>query len=141
MPFNSLVAKVDEMTGGGHFQEEVICQIGNGEYIPQHCEYFRFKPDLDSDIQAASLVIGHGGTGTVLGLLAARKRFVAVVNPIGAHDHQAQFLARLGETVSILWTRALDELPELVTKAREYEIQALAGMALADDLKVFLESP
>lgn len=139
MPFDSLVKKIDEMVETGLIDEEVLCQIGNGSYIPRHCDYFRFKPDVDSYIQDASLVVGHGGTGTVLGLLAARKRFVAVVNPMGAHDHQAQFLARLDKSVSILWTRDISELPELVKRAREHEIQALEEIALADDLKEFLE--
>ncbi len=137
--FDELIRAVDQMVADGVITVPVTCQIGNGSYLPLHCEYFRFKPNLDEIIQEATMVIGHGGTGTVLGLLSEKKKFIAVANPLGAHDHQAQFLERLSRAVSILWTRDLQELPDLIWRAETYEVRPVTGMRLADDLGAYLK--
>lgn len=136
--FDSLVQFVDELVECGELTEQVICQIGNGAYVPKHCEYFRFMPDLDVYIASASLIIGHGGTGTVTGLLASGKPFIAVANPLGAGNHQAQFLERLNEHVSFLWTADLERLPDLIGKVGSFVPCATKGACLADNLRAFL---
>lgn len=138
MPFDELIQAVDELSGSGALSEPVVCQIGTSGYEPKNCEYFRFKPGIEDWVEKASLVIGHGGTGTVLSLLAARKKFIAVTNPRGAEDHQAQFLSRLSKSVSILWTRDVTQLGELIERAREFEAGPFEGERLADDLCRFL---
>ncbi len=140
MPFDTLIEAIDGFVGDERIRDEVVCQIGRGEYLPRHCEHFRFAPGLDDWMDRASLIIGHGGTGTVLGLLAARKRFIAVANPLAADDHQTQFLTRLGKAVSVLWTRDPTELPTLIERAGTFEVEPLEGMRLADDLRSFLRS-
>jgi beta-1,4-N-acetylglucosaminyltransferase len=139
MPFDELIEAMDRLTAQGSLLEPVVCQIGNGRYEPGHCEYFRFKPSLAALTREASLVIGHGGTGTVLSLLAERKPFIAVVNPRGANDHQGQFLERLSRVVSILWTRDFGDLPALIERAREFKVEAMIQECLADDLRKFLQ--
>lgn len=138
MPFDELIQAVDELAGQGIIREPVVCQIGTSAYQPRHCEFFRFEPSIDDWIAKASLVIGHGGTGTVLSLLVARKPFIAVANPRGAEDHQAQFLERLSRTIAILWTRDVSALGELIARAADFDVQALEGQRLADDLRRFL---
>jgi UDP-N-acetylglucosamine transferase subunit ALG13 len=138
LPFDALIEAVDRLAGVGTFGEPVLCQIGNGRFEPKHCDFYRFKPSLDEDVELASLIIGHGGTGTVTSLLVAGKPFIAVANPIGAGDHQRQFLARLSKVASFLWTADLAELPGLVDRARTFLPQTTAGERLTDDLKRFL---
>lgn len=138
LPFDDLVRAVDALAGKGAITEPVVCQIGPGAYEPRHCEYFRFKPNVDEYIEQAALVIGHGGTGTVTGLLAARKPFVAVANPLGAGNHQAEFLDRLSRRVAFLWTADLAQLPELIAKAAGFEPAAHGGERLTDDLRRYL---
>ena len=138
LPFDALIETVDKMAGNGDFSESVVCQIGHGRYEPKHCEYFRFSPEIDDWIQRATLVIGHGGTGTVSSLLAEAKPFVAVANPAGADDHQGAFLARLSQTVSFLWTKDLSELQRLVTLARSFKVEAKASLRLVSDLRKYL---
>lgn len=138
LPFDDLVQAVDRLVAAGTVSEPVLCQIGHGQYVPQHCEHFRFKPNLDEEIGRASLVIGHGGTGTVTGLLASGRPFIAVANPLGVDDHQRQFLARLNRAVSLLWTADLSELPRLIEAARNFKPQSATGERLTEDLKRFL---
>lgn len=138
LPFDDLVRAVDAMAGAGSLDEPVTCQIGRGEYVPVHCEHYRFSRTIEEDIGRASLVIGHGGTGTVTGLLTAGRKFIAVANPLGAHDHQRQFLERLSRTASFLWTADLSELPALVEKAREFSPTSHLTERLTDDLLSYL---
>lgn len=139
MPFDALIRAMDDIASGPVGQEEIICQIGSGQYIPQHCEHFRYTPKIEEFIGRASLVIGHGGTGTVLGLLSSGRPFIAVANPSGADDHQAQFLTRMEQMATILWTRDLNQLPKLITKARTHQVESRPGLRLADDLIDFIE--
>lgn len=138
LPFDDLIRFIDCMVERGEIAEPVRCQIGPGTYEPKHCEWFHFKPGLQADLDAASLVIGHGGTGTVTGLLAARKPFVAVANPAGADDHQRDFLHHLSQANPFLWTDRLDALPALMSQARTFHADAMPHQRLIDDLTPFL---
>ena len=134
LPFDALVQAVDQLVERGALEDRVICQIGHGSYIPKHCEYFRFQPNIDEYIERASLIIGHGGTGTVTGLLASGKPFVSVANSLGVDNHQAEFLERLSQITSFLWTDDLGKLPELIAQAPGFVSRKAEGARLADDL-------
>lgn len=138
LTFDGLVQAIDALVEHGEISEQVVCQIGNGDYVPQHCEHFRFVRNPDDYIERASLIIGHGGTGTVTGLLASGKPFIAVANPLGAGNHQAQFLERLNQLASFLWTDDLARLPDLIRQARSFVPQAATGRRLTDDLRAYL---
>lgn len=140
LPFDELVEFVDGMAARGAFDEPVVCQIGPGTYEPRHCEFFRFKPSLDFEIEQASLVIGHGGTGTVTGLLGSGKRFIIVTNPIGANDHQAEFLARISREYPILWTSKVEDLPALMRSEPPTPRNDRKPARLGDDLVNFLRA-
>lgn len=140
LAFDDLIRFVDGMAERGELPEPVLCQIGLGSYQPKHCEWFRFKPDIAEEIDAASLVIGHGGTGTVTGLLRLGKPFVAVANPAASGDHQRDFLKKLSATLSLVWTDRLEDLPERIQEARHRETRYEAGQHLVADLVEFLQS-
>lgn len=140
LTFDDLIQTVDELAAAQFFDEKVICQIGHGSYIPKHCEYFKFQKNLDALIDQASLIVCHGGTGSTLELLIKEKRFVAVANPKGADNHQAQFLTRLGQQTPILWTADLQQLATMIDKARHHEYQASNLPHLADDLLEYLSA-
>jgi UDP-N-acetylglucosamine transferase subunit ALG13 len=139
LTFDPLVEAVDRLVVSGQIAERVVCQIGHGSYVPKRCDYFRFQPSLEEQIEQASLVIGHGGTGTVTGLLASGKPFIAVANPLGAGNHQAEFLQQLSKLVKFVWTTDLAELPALIDKARNFTPTAATGQRLTDDLRSYLQ--
>lgn len=138
LAFDDLVRFVDGMVERGELPEPVLCQIGLGTYEPRHCEWFRFKPDIAADIDAASLVIGHGGTGTVTSLLRLGKPFVAVANPAASGDHQRDFLMKLSATLSLVWTDRLEDLPARIEEARNHATPYEARQNLVADLVDFL---
>lgn len=138
LPFDDLIKTIDNLAGNKTIQEPVICQIGNGSYIPQHCEYFRFTPSLDEHIDKADIVVCHGGTGSVLGAIAKGKKFVAVANPLGAEDHQAQFLKQLSYSIPILWTSETRNVIDLIHQARNHEYINHELPCLTNDLREYI---
>jgi len=137
MPFESLIRHVDQLVETGALTEPVICQIGRGTYQPRHCEYFHFRPSLEDLFAQADLVITHGGA-TVIGLLAGRKRFVAVPNDLANDKHQLHFLERLAKQTPLYWTADLSQLRALVTVARTTALNFDQMPSLADDLREYL---
>lgn len=139
MAFDKLIRKVDELVADGTLSERVICQIGTGTYEPRNCEFFHFRPTLDDLFAAADLVITHGGA-TVISLLVAHKRFVAVPNDIATDQHQLHFLERMARQTPLHWTRDLSQLASVIDRARAQEPQFDRMSSIADDLRVYLRS-
>ena len=117
MPFDEMFVEVDRLAGAGHFDEPVLCQVGQSKYRTQHCESFVGRPTLRDLIAESSLVISHGGA-TVVELLLARKPFVAFPNPRGAGDHQGHFLTRMAKMAPISWSRDVADLQRLFDERR-----------------------
>jgi UDP-N-acetylglucosamine transferase subunit ALG13 len=135
--FDGLIRAVDRLAEAGHLGMRVVCQIGAGSYEPSFCEYFRYKPNLDRELQDAGLIVTHGGF-TVLEAIFRGKRAVAVVNTDLQGNDQGQFLEALAEEVPLLWTRDLSQLGALVQKALSGEPARWRPPCLADDLNAFL---
>jgi beta-1,4-N-acetylglucosaminyltransferase len=131
LPFDELIETMDALVRRGNIAEQVVCQIGVGRYRPKRCEFFAFRPTLAPWYEEASLVVAHGGTGTVLELLRMKKPFVAVANPRAADNHQAQFLAKLESLGSVLWCRDLDRLHQDIQRARTYRLKDIPYETLA----------
>lgn len=138
MPFDDLIREVDRLTGEDFFKEPVLFQIGPGTYEPKHGEFFKFHPNLDAEIAEASLVIGHGGTGTTLGLMDANKAFLSVANTAGADDHQSEFLRVLEAKCGIVWTDDMGQIGALCEKARSKPYKPLAAAKVADAITRYL---
>ncbi len=140
MPFDSLVKAIDEQVAKGVITEPVICQIGNGSYIPKHCEHFRFKEGIEELINEASIVITHGGTGTVTSLIKQHKRFIAVSNAMGADNHQAIFLSKLASISNIIWTDDPAKVTSLFSESMSTNPSQLVTPSLIADLKTYIET-
>ncbi|MDQ3855900.1 MAG: hypothetical protein M3281_05825 [Chloroflexota bacterium] len=112
--FEGLVQRMDELATG--LDEQVICQIASGTYVPKNCEYFRFAPSLDSYMERARLVITHGGL-VVVEAVRMGKPVVAIANPNRTDRHPHQILSVLEQHNHIVWCRTLDDLPASIARA------------------------
>lgn len=97
--FTRLIKKMDEIAG--KIDEEVIMQIGTVPYEPKNAKYFRYAPYQENLLyfEKASLVVGHGGTGTILNALRFQVPLVVVPrkHDYGEHadDHQVELAKQL----------------------------------------------
>jgi UDP-N-acetylglucosamine transferase subunit ALG13 len=136
--FDKLIEAVDRAKENGLLTEDVICQIGNGDYIPKHCDHFKFRPSIDDLLASASLVITHGGT-TALSLLASRRPFVAIANTALSGDHQTHFLRAVAGLAKIPWSNEPADLPILLEQVKKTDFKAVKIPSLADSLVEFID--
>jgi len=113
--FDDLAEAMDRLAP--ELGEPVIIQIGAGKYVPQRAEHFRLAPSLTPCIQAASLVVAHGGLGVCMEALESGKRLVAVSNPDRYDNHQVDLLTALEAAGYLIYCRRLGELAQAVERA------------------------
>ena len=113
--FTRLITKMDEVAG--RLNEEVIMQIGSVPYEPKHAKFFSHTSYQESLVyfKQASLVVGHGGAGTILNALRFQVPIVVVPRSqrYGEHfdDHQIELAQRLGgnEFIKVVYDMKLLE--------------------------------
>ena len=98
-------------------------QIGNGQYVPKNCRHFRFAPSLDPYYDSAAIVVSHGGLGIVTEALEKGKKLISAENDACHGAHQRELLSTLAEEGYLIWCRDLNDLPELLERAREHEFK------------------
>jgi UDP-N-acetylglucosamine transferase subunit ALG13 len=112
-PFDSILRVLDayaEESG-----KQVIAQIGNAEYTPKHCQWFRFAShaQIISYIQGAEFIVTHGGYAILGECLRAAKPVLAVPRSRErgeAVNDQIELLERLHELGLIDFVRGPEEL-------------------------------
>jgi len=119
--FDALIKKMDEIAPT--LPEEVVMQIGNGQYVPGNCQYFRFAPSLEPYYEDATIVVSHGGLGITTEALGKGKRLVGVENSTCHGAHQQELLSTLSEEGYLLWCQDLDDLPGALERARHHEFK------------------
>lgn len=103
--FKRLLDAVDEAAGQGLFGDEpIFIQTGNNpDFHASHCEQQSFlpMPQFEALLRDSSLIISHGGAGTLINILRAGR--VPVVMPrrqrYAEHvdDHQVELIQALAE--------------------------------------------
>lgn len=100
LPFDRLVTALDEVAAD--LDEPVFGQIGNSRIRPAHFESVDFLSPVEFKalFEAARVIVGHAGIGTILSGLKAQKPLVLMARraALGEHrnDHQLATVAQLG---------------------------------------------
>ena len=131
--FDKLVEKMDSLVAEGVVREDVIAQIGYGDYVPKALNHVAYVQDIQSMFVKADLVICHGGTGTVFPLLELGKRIIAVPNVSLQDDHQSDLLRALERNgwCNVCWK--MEDLGDMIGRARQTEEYSL-DKPLADSI-------
>lgn len=101
-PFDRLIQKVDHMIRDGSIGEDVFIQTGTSRYVPV-CGHQAFceREHFEALMEACSILITHGGAGTMVDAVKRGKKTVAVprLARYGEHvdDHQLELTRRLHE--------------------------------------------
>ncbi len=114
--FDELAARMDELAAG--LEEEVVIQTGRGSYVPRNADHFRFAPALDDYYRRASLVVSHGGLGTLIEVLRLGKPLIGISNPDRFDLHQDELLGELERGGFLLWCRDLGCLADDIRRVR-----------------------
>jgi UDP-N-acetylglucosamine transferase subunit ALG13 len=139
LPFDRLVALVDEVAADGSIQHRVFAQIGSGRYKPRNfeCVDFLSRAEYTARFDEAVAIVSHAGIGTISTALQAnrpilvmprKKKFGELVD-----DHQeltAQRFAEMGHVLAFSnrteLESGLQRLPEFVPTPRQPNARGIA---------------
>ena len=122
-PFDRLIQRVDQMLGEGLLAEEVFIQTGTSGYVPR-CRHQPFceREQFEELLEACSILITHGGAGTMVEAIKRGKRVVAVprLARYGEHvdDHQLELAGRFDGMNLLCACVDIERLPEAVCDVR-----------------------
>lgn len=131
-PLNRLLRAIDKLVAKGKIQEEVFIQKGYSDYHLKHCRSVDFFDvmSFDDQIKRCSLLITHGGIGTIL----AGKKFEKPIlvfprlKKYGEHvdDHQRQIAHNFASNKMVLMCEDTVDLEECIEKCRKYKFRNIA---------------
>jgi beta-1,4-N-acetylglucosaminyltransferase len=137
--FDDLIREMDEVALT--LSEEIVMQIGNGQYIPKNCQYFRFSPSLEPYYSQASIVVSHGGLGIVMEVLERGNKLIGVENVTCHGEHQRDLLSALAEGGYLIWCQDLNTISGALACARRYTFKRYVapGCEIHTMIKDFLQ--
>jgi UDP-N-acetylglucosamine transferase subunit ALG13 len=121
-PFDRLIRVMDDWTARSG-RKDVLAQIGNGGYVPQHMEHVRrlFQADFSARVAGADVIVAHAGMGTVITAGRAGKPIVIMprIEAWGEHttDHQIATANWLREKPGIFVADTDADLPGAIEAA------------------------
>lgn len=133
--FNRLLKEVDNLVDRKVIKEEVVMQIGYSDYLPSNAKWYKFidYENMLKLMKSASVVITHGGIGSVLLSLRFNKTTIVVprMEKFKEHtnDHQLEIaneLAKQGRIIPVYdiskLTQTLEEIKSLkVVKSPQHK--------------------
>jgi len=121
--FHRLVRKIDEIAG--EIEEEVVAQIGFIEEEPVHMKWFQYLNFIEilTYFKEASMIVGHGGVGTVINAVTYKKPLILVPRSSaeGEHhdDHQMELARQIRGAEGIFVVDRIEELKAVILKVTE----------------------
>ena len=119
-PFDRLVKTVDTLAGSGRITEQIVGQIGYGDYQPKHmqaCQVLE-KEAFDEHMKKASLIISHAGMGSIITAITLQKPMIVMPRLKKYHehvnDHQLDTALKFEELGIVLVANDEDELAEKI---------------------------
>ena len=125
--FPRLLEAVEKQIKKGNIKEKVIVQAGLTEYESELMEIFDLVPqdEFDKYIDEASLVITHGGAGSILTAVKKGKKVIAAarLSEYKEHnnDHQLQIVEEFSKKGYILELDNFDELDKVLKKVKTFK--------------------
>lgn len=125
--FERLLKSVDKEIENGNIKEKVIAQIGTTKYESKNMELFDLIPRerFDALIEECSLLITHGGVGSILTGVTKGKKVIAAprLSKYKEHinDHQIQIVERFAKEKYILELKDFSKLGKIIEKSKSFK--------------------
>lgn len=122
--FNRVLEEMDRLIKEKYIQCNVFAQIGYSTYIPKYYEYSKFldKNEYLDKIENSSIVVTHGGTGSIINSVKKEKKVIGIprLEKYGEHvdNHQLDIIDQFAEAELIY---AIKEMDELLTALNQVE--------------------
>jgi UDP-N-acetylglucosamine transferase subunit ALG13 len=125
LPFDRLVTSVEKMKREGAIPERVIVQTGEGGVRPEGLETHETLDfdDVQALLTSASIVVCHGGTGSLITALRQGCHVIAMprLAELGEHydDHQSEITQAFADRGLITVAKTEDELRAALASVRD----------------------
>lgn len=125
--FTRLLDAVENACKNGLIQDEVIVQSGFTKYESKYMKVFPYldRNEFTKYIQTADLVICHGGVGTIMTALNAKRKILAAarLEKYGEHvnDHQIQLLEAFEERGFLVYMKDLDQIGTYLNQIKTFQ--------------------
>lgn len=125
-PFTRLLQEVDRLIEIGTINEDVVVQAGKTKYKSDRMKIVQLVPmsEMEKLVSECSLLITHGGVGSIISGLDHDKCVIAVprLARYGEHvnDHQLQIIRNFRKRGYIIGLECVEELPEALEKSRDF---------------------
>jgi UDP-N-acetylglucosamine transferase subunit ALG13 len=127
LDFSRLAREIDRITP--ILNEEIFIQLGHTEYPVQFAmsEKFLDSEKMQEFIAEASIVISHGGWGTISECLEKGKKLIAVPRKLGVeHNHpQEELVHALAQRGCLLAVDDIATLGDVIEEARSFTPRSL----------------
>lgn len=123
---NRLLEQMDSICSKGQVDDEIFAQTGYSDYQPKHYKHQAFlSRDMYRDVmERSSLVITHGGVGSIVAALQADKPVIVFprLKKYREHvdNHQEEIAVAFEKKNYLLCCRNEKELPELIDRAKTH---------------------
>ena len=124
--FARLLDKIEECIDKKIITEEVVVQAGYTKYDSTKMKVLDFisQDEIDDLISQSSLIITHGGVGSITSSIKQNKKVIAVprLEKFGEHvnDHQIQIIEKFDKEGYILGVTDLNDLPDIIQKSKDF---------------------
>ncbi len=148
LPFDRLVSAVAEVNASGDIEERILIQTGAGGVRPSGLDVVESLPfsDLQTLLRDASVVVCHGGTGSIITALREGCHVIAMprLQRLGEvyDDHQAEIVEAFEARGLVLSAHDADGLRRALamTKTRERVLATTDPVALRNFLDEHLSA-
>lgn len=126
-PFFRLLEAVSYCVKNNLIKEEVVAQIGVTDFQDKSIQTFDFATakELSKLIDEASIIITHGGVGTIIDCLKKNKKILAVPRlkkyKEVANNHQIQIVNEFGNRGYIIPVYDLSHLSDKINEAKTFK--------------------
>lgn len=125
--FERLLKAIDKEIDKGNIKDKVVVQAGYTKYKSKDMEIFKSVSNdrLEELMDEASLIITHGGVGSILTALKHHKKVIATprLAKYNEHtnDHQKQIIEEFGKLGYIIPLKDLTKLDKILVKSKTFK--------------------